>query len=215
MLFIDRVPETNRIIRLIEQNNNVIVTGKYGIGRTSLIRHVANITQDRWRFIFVDFSQTPARACRDMLSQLLSEKQLAYRKNKKYKSNRFLVANLNSEDSRQFVIVLDNIAKLSRPKLTLIRNLVWGKRFRFVAIVETFLPEKEFLLLRMELIPAEVITIQYLNTRSTEKLLQQFSEKYHFNWDDQQIKRFASITQGYPLGIREFIIRQVEGRCRQ
>jgi Cdc6-like AAA superfamily ATPase len=210
MFFIGRDQETNRIIRLIEQNSNVIVTGKYGIGRTSLLRHVAEITQDRWRFIFVDFSLTPAKACRGMLSQLLSEKQLVGRKNKKYKSNRFLLTNLEPEDKRLHVIALDNIAKLSHPKLALIRNLAWGKRFRFVAIAETFLPEKDFLSLRKELIPVEIITIQQLNQQGTERLLHQFSEKYHFRWGGRQIKIFAQITRGYPLGIREFMTRKLE-----
>ena len=209
MFFVGRDQETNRIIRLIEQNNNVIVTGKYGIGRTSLIRHVADITPDRWRFIFVDFSQTPAKACQDMLSQLLSEKQFAGIKNK-YKANRFLLANLKPEDKRKFVIVLDNIAKLSNQKLTFLRMLAWKKKFRFVAIVENFLPEKDLFLLRKELIPVEVITIQNLSQRNSEKLLQQFSEKHQFNWDDRQIKIFASITQGYPLGIMEWVNRKLE-----
>ena len=117
MFFVGRDQETNRIIRLIERNNNIIMTGKFGIGRTSLIRHVADITQGRWRFIFVDFSQTPAKACQDMLPQFLSEKEFAYRRNKKYKSNRFLVVNLNPEDNRQLVIAIDNIGKLSHQKI--------------------------------------------------------------------------------------------------
>ena len=210
MFFVGRVEEINRVIKLIEQNNNIIVTGKYGIGRTSLIRHVADITQDRWRFIFVDFSPTPAKACQDMLSQLLSEKQFAGRKNKKYKYNRFLIENLKPEDQRQLVITLDNIAKLSHQKLALIRNLVWCKRFRLVVITETFLLEKDLFLLRKELIPVEIITIKNLSQLNSEKLLQQFSEKYHFRWGGRQIKIFAQITQGYPLGIREFMTRKLE-----
>ena len=212
MFFVGRDQETNRIIRLIERNNNVIVTGKYGIGRTSLIRHVADITRDRWRFIFVDFSQTPARACRDMLSQLLSEKQFAYRRNKKYKSNRFLVANLNPEDKRQLVIALDNIAKLSNQKLAFLRTLAWEKKFRFVAIVENFLPEKDLDLLRRELIPAQMITLQHLNQSHSVKLIHYFVEKHHFSWDDKQIKQMALTVKGYPLGIRGCLSKELKRR---
>jgi len=212
MVFVGRDQETNRIIRLIEHNNNVIVTGKYGIGRTSLIRHVADITQDRWQFIFVDFSQTPARACRDMLSQLLSEKQFANRKNKKYKSNCFLVANLNPEDKRQTVIAFDNIAKLSHQKLAFIRMLAWKKKFRFAAIVENFLPEKDLDLLRRELIPAQMITLQHLNRSHSVKLIHYLVEKYHFSWNDKQIKQMALTIKGYPLGIRECLNKELERR---
>ncbi|HPD61375.1 MAG TPA: ATP-binding protein [Thermodesulfobacteriota bacterium] len=213
MVFVGRDQETNRIVELIEQNNNVIVSGKYGIGRTSLIRHIADITKNRWRFIFIDFSQTPARACQAILSQLLTEKKFIGRKNKKYEFNRFLLVNLEFEDQRQCVIVLDNIAKLSHPKIALIRDLAWGKRFLLVAIAEAFLPEKDFFLLRKALIPVEVITIQNLSQQNSEKLLQQFSEKYQFNWDDRQIKIFASIIQGYALGIRELVTRKLKGEC--
>jgi hypothetical protein len=149
-----------------------------------------------------------------MLSQLLSEKQFACRRKKKYKSNRFLVANLKQEDKRQLVIVIDNIAKLSHQKLAFLRTLAWKKEFRFVAIVENFLPEKDLNLLRRELLPAQIITLQHLNLLSTARLLRHFSEKYHFNWNDRQIKIFASITQGYPLGIIEWVNRKLEEGCR-
>jgi hypothetical protein len=86
------------------------------------------------------------------------------------------------------------------------------KKFRFVAIVENFLPEKDLNLLGRELIPAHMITLQHLNRSNSVKLIKYLVEKHHLCWDDKQIKQRALTTKGYPLGIRECLNKEVERR---
>ncbi len=83
----------------------------------------------------------------------------------KYRSARFRIVSRDLSDSRKHVLVLDNIAKLSAPKLDLIRYIAWEKRFQFVAIVERFISKDDLWRLRVRLYPAEIIMLQYLGQR--------------------------------------------------
>jgi MoxR-like ATPase len=58
MIFVGREIETEHITKELYQGKNIIVGGKFGIGRTSMIKEIASSLQNEWRFIFVDFSQT-------------------------------------------------------------------------------------------------------------------------------------------------------------
>jgi hypothetical protein len=208
VFFIGRTKESNRIIKLIGQQKNVIVKGKYGIGRTSLINHVAAITRNRWRFIMADFSLSPAQAEQALLSKWIRPKK-PERKLRPYKPARLLINYLDFE-GKPWVIVLDNMARLSAQKRAFIRRLNQEERVRFIAIVEDFLPERELFLLRKELIPAEVITLRHLSVKAGDQLFRYFSGKYRFDWSDNHIKMLASATHGYPLGIREIVREELE-----
>jgi MoxR-like ATPase len=61
IMFVGREKETKLIIKELVRGHNIVIEGKFGIGRTSLVRHVSSVISDQWRFIFVDFSQTPGK----------------------------------------------------------------------------------------------------------------------------------------------------------
>jgi hypothetical protein len=212
MFFVGRKQETKKIIRLLERNKNVIVTGKYGIGRTALVNHIA-ATQNQWRFVMVDFSLPPAQAEHASFSKLVSPKK-PERELKPYKPGRMLIDHLNQK-GKPWVIALDNIARLSAPKRAFIRRLHWEGRFRFIAIVEDFLPEKDLFNLRKELIPAQVIPLGHIGVKNGDRLFRYFAEKYQFDWSDNQLKMLAAATQGYPLGINEIVRNELERRGRR
>lgn len=135
MYFVGRERETARVVRALDQGKNVVVTGKYGVGRTSLIRHVAELTQEGWRFLFADFSQTLGRMCHDLLAKLTPGKNLKdYPACAKYKVARSFIVNMEFGDKKQPVIVLDNVGKLSQQKLAFIRYLAREKRFLLIAL---------------------------------------------------------------------------------
>jgi len=52
LLFLGRERETQKILRALNQGENLVLSGKYGIGRTTLIEHVAKITKERWQIWF-------------------------------------------------------------------------------------------------------------------------------------------------------------------
>jgi AAA+ ATPase superfamily predicted ATPase len=211
MHFVGRKREISKIIKTIERGANVIIQGKYGIGRTSLIRHVARIKKDVWHFMFVDFSDSSGKMCRKLLRELLPEKKLTQDriftrfKPQNFKTSLFLIANDSFKDRRKHIIVLDNVAKTTRQKLTFIRNLAWTKRFQFVAIIEPFLPAKELLLFRAELIPADVIHLSYLQIKEACEFFKIVARKNSFDWSEKYIRMLAKTSNGYPLGMMELI----------
>jgi hypothetical protein len=210
-IFVDRKNEADRIVRAIKRKHNVIVTGRYGIGRTSLIKYIANQAHDQWHFVFADFSKTPGKVCDQLLADLWPEKR--HREGgryRRYKSGRFLIAQLDKNNKRPMVIVLDNIVKLSPQKMAFIRYLSLEKHFLFIAITEAFIPKNDLFLLRAQLIPVELVQLQHLDLESSCDLLAQFSKRYRFNWTESEIRMLAEITGGYPLGMKELLKRTLE-----
>jgi hypothetical protein len=213
MDFVGRQREIARIRKDLERGDNVIVCGKYGIGRTSLLKHIATLTQAHWRFVFVDFSQPSSAVCRDLFAQLFPK----LRDNRKgkyisYKSSRFQIVHLELQDDRQHVLVLDNIGKLSAQKLNLLQYLAREKRFRLVAIVENFLPADQFRRLRTRLSPSSIVTLDHLNVHSIRKFFSSCSEQYGFGWTVAQVNSKATTTGGYPLGMKDAVMREIERR---
>jgi len=213
MHFVGREKEIEQIKKTLEGGENVIVSGKYGMGRTSLIKHVAEMMQKEWRFLFLDFSETPGKLCQQLIARLWPEKKYSGRNEfSKYRSARFRIVSLQFNDSRRHVLVLDNVAKLSAQKIDFIRYLAWEKRFRFVAIVESFISRDDFLCLRVRLYPAETIMLQNLDKRKVYEFYQHLSEQHRFHWTEGHIKNLAEITGGYPLRIQEISLRELERR---
>jgi AAA+ ATPase superfamily predicted ATPase len=213
MHFVGREKEINQIRETLEGGKNIIISGKYGMGRTSLIRHIANKMKDQSRFIFVDFSETPRMICRHLLTELIGRQKFKDKyESMNYKSSRFRIVHLDLGVGRKQVLVLDNIAKLSFQKADLIRYLAWEKRFQFVAIVESFISKDEFLRLRVRLYPAEIIMFQHLDKRKVYEFYQHLSEQHGLHWTEGHIKNLAEITGGYPLRMKEIALRQLAER---
>ncbi len=211
MFFVGREKETKQIIKALKRGDNVILMGKYGIGRTSLAKHIADITPNRWRFIFIDFSQTPGKVCRHLMDRLLDGKSSKeYGKALGYKSIRFRISTLAFADQREPVLVLDNIEKLSTQKLDLIRCLAMTKRFRFVAILENFLREDKLFSLRAWLTPAFLTKVSYLSRQNGREFFHHYAAKHRLPWTESEINSIAEITGGYPLGMKEVLTRKLE-----
>lgn len=119
---------------------------------------------------------------------------------------------LASKVKRRYVIVLDNIGKLSPHKLALIRYLTWEKRFLFIAIAESFLPEDDLFRLHACLYPSKLICLQSLSLKHATEFFRSFSSKYHFFWTQNHIRMLATATGGYPFGMRDFVTRELERR---
>jgi hypothetical protein len=215
MYFVGREKEMEQIKEALEGGGNAILSGRYGMGRTSLIKHVAEMMQEQWRFLFLDFSETPGKLCQHLVAKLWPERKCSGRNEfSKYKSARFRIVSLDFSDSRRYVLVLDNIAKLSAQKIDFIRYLAWEKRFQFVAIVESFISKDDFLRLRVRLYPGEIIMLQHLDKRKVYEFYQHLCEQHRFHWTEGHIKNLAEITGGYPLRMREIALRELAGKQR-
>jgi MoxR-like ATPase len=111
MLFVGRQNEKKQIIRSLNDGKNIILNGKFGIGRTRLIKEIARLVDER-KFIFVDFSQTPGTMSETLMKALGIPRRIKNQENKmRYKSMRYRIANANTAKQHKPVIVLDNTAK--------------------------------------------------------------------------------------------------------
>lgn len=215
MPFVGREKETRRIVRALEKGGNIVVTGKFGMGRTKLARHVSDLYEKRWRFVFVDFSKTPGQVSTDILSEMSPGKRFErsgqYRR---YKTQRHRIATAKSSDGRQVVFVLDNIEKVTPQRLVLIRYLSSEKRFLFIAITESFLRERDFFLLRAELLPEHVIRLGRISRKDSKEFFHAVSEKNQFRWESDRIRMMAEMARGYPLSMREMVSKEKRSRRR-
>jgi MoxR-like ATPase len=209
MFFAGRENETSDILRSLAEGKNIIISGKFGIGRTALMKHAADIARGKFQFVFVDFSKTAGEVCRRLLASLSPHQKYKRIKNEiTYRAGRFMLANIKLKSKKPCVIVLDNIAKLTPQKSAFINYLASEKRFRFAAIVETFLPAEDLLRLRTQLTPLHTIVLKRLNLEATAGIFRHFSQKYGFRWTEEHILSLAKTAAGYPLGAMEFITRE-------
>jgi len=208
MIFVGRTKERYKVVKAFSEGKNVLVTGKYGIGRTSLVQQVAKEMNNRRRFLFVDFSQTPGKMSDTLMKELDISRQ--FRKNGTkmgYKSIRYRIAT-NSSRGYKPIIVFDNVARLTRQKNVFLRSLIEEDHFQFIAICENFLPVKELLLLKAQLLPVEVVSLNYLPPQNVRAWLRLYSEKHYFNWSEAYVDDLTALAGGYPLGITEMLQNQ-------
>jgi len=206
MIFVGRKKEKGKIIDALQHGKNIIVTGKFGIGRTSLMQEVAKEMNKRRQFLFVDFSQTPGK----MSDTLMKEMGISRRFHKSgtkmgYKSMCHRIAKYASPAKNKTVIVFDNIARLTPQRNIFLRRIIEESHFQFIAICENFLPAKEFMRLRAQLIPMETIALNHLPTEDVSEFIRQYTIKLQLDWSDAYIDDVTALAGGYPLGIIDLI----------
>jgi hypothetical protein len=211
MLLWGRERETAAIRATLEKDKNLVVSGKYGMGKTTLVKRAAEMNGETHRFLFVDFSKTPARVCQDLLAELRPKKPSVGRtKHIGYKAGRSLIAQLASKTKRRCVMVLDNIEKLTPQRLDLIRYLARDKQFLFIAIAERFLSEDDLFHLRACLYPSKVMRLLYLSANQTAGFFRYCANKHRFRWTESDIHMRTLAAKGYPLAMRESVMRELE-----
>lgn len=201
MIFVGRKKESDLILKALSEGRNVVITGKYGIGRTSLVHHISQIAEKKWHFVFTDFSKTAKAICSASLAELYPRQDIH---KLAFKSVRGRLAYFAPRDSRKTVLVMDNIAKLTRQKFSLIRYLALQNHFQFIAITEMFLKKSELDRLRGQLLPEIFIQLSYLTREDSVELVRRYYEicKKKFVQADADLLAFS--THGYPLGIQNY-----------
>jgi AAA+ ATPase superfamily predicted ATPase len=85
MSFFGRKREIAAINSGLIKERNIILTGKFGIGKTTLVKEFARMNRERWLFLFSDFSETPSKICHDLLKALKPKGSLKELKTLDYK----------------------------------------------------------------------------------------------------------------------------------
>jgi hypothetical protein len=206
MLFAGREREKKQIIESLRHGKNIILGGKFGIGRTRLVKEIANLLFDETKFLFVDFGLTPWKMSEIIMKGSgLSARFKKTGKKMGYKSMLYRIANIQLPKRKKTVIVFDNVSKLTPQKIIFLRHLISEKHFQFIAIVENFLTKNDLFSMEVQLLPAITIYLSNLNTKAVINFLGKYSDKYHLNWSDAYIHNIAALTGGYPLSIIEMI----------
>jgi len=209
MFFVGREKETRAILRALEGGRNVLLQGRFGIGRTALTRHVSEVMGDRWHFHFLDFSETPRLMCHMLFEELHAGPcSRRPRKPMRYKAERYRILQKDMPDKKHHVIVFDNVAKLTRAKIAMLRHFRAEERFPVVAIIESFLEEKELRVLSAILAPTTRLSLGYLSETESHALLSHVSATRRLKWNEAYIRMLAETARGYPLGmVRRPLIR--------
>lgn len=210
MPFYGRGRELARIKSELKKDNNIVLSGKFGIGKTSLVKEAAKLNRETWHFLFGDFSKTPSGICHDLLSELkpkgFAKKHI---RDLSYVKGRSMIADLVSVSGRRCVIVLDNIEKLTSRKLELINYFIWDRRCLFIAVVENYLSDDGLLRLRSCLYPSSVIRLRYLSAGQTKQFFLDCATMNQIQWTESDIHMLTLATRGYPLGMKEIVTREL------
>lgn len=206
MIFVGRENEKKRIMKELQRGKNIVLSGKFGIGRTSLVKKIAEQLGEQRQFVFVDFGQTAGKMSKKLIEELhISSRLKKTGKKMGYRSMRYRIATVGSLTKNKPVIVFDNVAKLTPQKIIFLRHLIEEDHFQFIAIVENFLQGKDFSLLKAQLIPMETVSLHHLSAENVSSFIRFYSVKQNLNWSDAYIDDLTALAGGYPLGMIDLI----------
>jgi len=220
VFFVGREKELTWLARELNRGRHIVITGKYGMGKTSLVRELSERQtvvpkgSGKFNFIFLDFLRTPGEIC------LRLQKELSMRRDRRetacltYRQRRSRIAVKAAASSKKHVVVLDNITALTSPKLSLIRYFILARSFQFIAVADASLSEHDFFLLRAALSPAGVLELGYLGKDAALAALASASAQHAFGWTESHLRLLAEVTKGYPLGLGEAIERELKRLSR-
>jgi len=204
MNFVGRKRELAAVIKSLKQNHNAVLAGRYGVGRSCLVKHIARLHSATWQFLFADFSKTVARSCNEMISQLASGGSKANQHNyTRLMYAKDILIERKSVTDLPRVLVLDNIGKLSRPKLAFLRDMRLDSDLLFIAVTESFLPEADLFRLRATLYPSDMLELHNLKRKETVDFFRNFSQRKRLGWSESFIQMLAASTEGYALLMQE------------
>jgi hypothetical protein len=210
--FVGRERELAYLRRELSAGRCVVVTGPFGIGRTSLLRHAAVEMAREWTFVFADFEGSPGDAWRELYAAIFPRAWKRLRGERmSARWTRFRVLNQRPESRRPAVVVLDNVARLPASRLDFARRL--REKFLVVAIVEDFVPEPAKAALCAALWARPPLRLPHLSVEETAAYFASCSLHHGFGWGPGEILGLARAVAGFPLGMREAM--EAERRRRE
>jgi hypothetical protein len=196
----------------LEAGRSIVLTGSYGIGRTCLVRHLAEEMREGWLFAFADLDGGPGAVWRSLFATLFPRARP--RRGKQPSSvqwTRFRVLHRELQDRRRHVVVLDDVARLPAPRLDLMRRL--RARFQIVGIAEDFLPAPAMSALCVALRTRRPYRLGRLGPKATATFFQEASRRHGFGWGAAEVRGLASAAKGFPLGMREMVEAELSRRA--
>ncbi len=204
--FVGRERERALLRNALDAGQGVVLRGRYGLGRTALVRAVADELGPAWRFVIVDFREPPARVCAQFAAMLLVPPRRRSQTPATYRGMRCWLAKGRRVPGTP-VLVLDDIGRLTPAKWRLLRFLSSLPRLRIVAIVEPFFPAREIMRLRVALYPSVELELHRLPLEASMRFFADASARYGLGWSDERVRLLATSRGGYPLEMTETVAR--------
>jgi hypothetical protein len=209
---VGRERESAHIRSELEAGRSVVLAGAYGIGRTSLVEHVAREMAQDWLFVFADFERGPGGVWRELFAALFPRAQARLRtRDKTARWVRYRVVHQRPEDVRRHVVVLDNVARLSSQRLDVVRRL--RERFQVLAILEGFLSARQQGAACSVLRARRALELGHLGPRATVAFFRECSRRHGFGWGEGEIRGLARAVGGFPAGMREAVAAELRRRA--
>jgi len=209
--FVGRQAEIRCVWRALESGRHVVLQARYGMGRTALMRRIAELHGHEIPFAFADLSAGSGQACRRIYGALggrSGARSLSYR------TVRYRLLHEMGEEGEPCALVLDEIMRLTPPRLKLVGDLALGARFRIVAIVGALMPEGERESLRRRLNGPEVVSLGRLRPGAVREFLRRASEAHGFAWSEEDVEARVPGVGGYPMAMVATVENERRGRRR-
>lgn len=208
MTFVGRERETARILAAVSAGRHVVITGKFGMGKSALARHAAGLAASVRPFLFASASLSPARICEALVSQLPTRRGARATRRPPAGSYLSLRAQLVAapREGAAPVVVLDDVSRVTAPKAALVRHLVLSG-IPLIVLLDTGLPERDWKRLLAWLEPSEKIRLGPLSLADSTDLLERLSMAGQLGWSREEIAAWARASSGYPPRLQEIASR--------
>jgi hypothetical protein len=213
MDFVGREQEIAQIATALAAGTNVVLSGTFGVGRTSLVHQVAAESRGVWQFVFADFSRPPAAVCRQLVLQLCPlRRSRRWNEEPPYRKARRRLLDAAREAAPSVVFVLDDVARMTPAKWEFVSVLTGAPQLRVVVVVESFLPESDVTRLRACLYPSVRLHLGRLPAPRSHEFFERVSTRIGLGWSRDQIRGLAVRGGGYPLAMVEAAAEAVTRR---
>ena len=200
--FVGRARELQELQRLLAAHRNIVITGVFGSGRTTLVRQLQCLLERRFRFVFTDSSHTRA-AIRQAVANAFA---LARSRNSRGPDS----------TSPRVVLVLDDVVRVTPQRARFIRETLASERIQMIVIADRTVKSDALLRLRATLGSAPVVQLGPLTASDVERYVSRRIEGTRVVWSRSELRAIARSTHGYPLGMRMTVdaaLRQVDARA--
>lgn len=194
--FVGRKKEIATILQALEQEQSILIRGKFGMGRTSLVKHIAEMMNGGRLFWFADFSKPPEKMCRRLYGEIFPQGDHS---GLNYKMIRRRIVEAALRVTPKVVLVFDNVETVSWSRIELCRYFASSGAFLFIAVVDHSLDSDSTLRLRAVLHLSQQVQLSNLHPAEVAEFFRYYAGKRNYGWSEEQIIAQSRRSRGYPL----------------